>query len=455
MNLKLKSGLLIFFIPVLFLTFSSCFTEESQNYTGKRNRINIEFSESDSVFANPGQGWMSSRLPGSIKYIRIGWAELEPEKGKYNWGPFERAIEEGREKGRKISIRIMTCNAHSKTYYTSPKWLFDYGCKGIEYLRGGDDPTFGGIRTLRIEPVYSDPLFLYHHEEFIKALADKYNGSPDLEFLDIGSYGIWGEWHTPNPAPVEVRKKIVDMYVNAFTKTPLVFMTDDAEVLPYALSKGTGLRRDGVGSRWHENTWIGSEKYAGVEDMAEAWKQAPVVFEWYGNYDYLLSRNWSFDSAVNFMLNNHVTIINDNIGKVPDDQMPKIYKLARLAGARLVLNEISYPVKVKRGNDFKIQMKFSNKGVGKLYHPYVIRCFLLDTGEDIEYYFDLQADLMKWLPGDYEINESVNLPISVKKGKYSLAVGIVDKEGKRNPFKLAINLPEQNGLYILNDIKIN
>lgn len=80
MNLKLKSGLIFLFIPVLFLAFSSRFTEKPQNYTGQRNRINIEFSESDSVFANPGQGWMSSRLPGTIRYIRIGWAELEPEK---------------------------------------------------------------------------------------------------------------------------------------------------------------------------------------------------------------------------------------------------------------------------------------------------------------------------------------------------------------------------------------
>ena len=39
-----------------------------------------------------------------------------------------------------------------------------------------------------------------------------------MEFLDIGSYGIWGEWHPTHPAPVAVRKQIVDMYLQAFPK---------------------------------------------------------------------------------------------------------------------------------------------------------------------------------------------------------------------------------------------
>jgi hypothetical protein len=62
------------------------------------------------------------------------------------------------------------------------------------------------------------------------------------------------------------------------------------QIRPYALSKGTGLRRDGVGSPWHERNWIGTGKYQGLIAMAESWKQAPVVFEWYGNYNYFRHR---------------------------------------------------------------------------------------------------------------------------------------------------------------------
>jgi hypothetical protein len=76
-------------------------------------------------------------------------------------------------------------------------------------------------------------------------------------------------------------------------------MSDDVEVMGYALAHGVGIRRDGVGSPWHEQNWIGSPRYASVQGMADAWKKAPVVFEWYGDYDYLKSQGWSFDAAVN------------------------------------------------------------------------------------------------------------------------------------------------------------
>jgi hypothetical protein len=450
---------LIFFSILfsLFITtrwFHPVGIQKSYQESGENNLTRVTFREVDSAFANPGQGWMSSRFPSTIRYVRLNWADIEPERGKYDWSPFDNAIKSGKEKGIKISIRIMTCNAHSRGYYSSPKWLFDEGCKGKEYLRGGDDPTSGGERIPRIEPDYSDPLFLSRHAEFLKALGQRYNGSTDVEFLDIGSYGIWGEWHTPNPSPVEVRKKIVDMYVQAFPNTPLVFMSDDAEVLPYALDRGTGMRRDGVGSRWHEQTWIGTGKYKGITAMADAWKQAPIVFEWFGDYKYLLQRGWSFDSAVNFMLNNHVTVINDNVGEVPDNKMPQLYKLAKYAGARFVLNELKHEKSIKAGSRTTLNMRWSNTGVGKLYHPYVLRFFFIDSEGKIAFTSDAGCDLTKWLPGEQNIYETVQVPSSIKKGKYKLAIAMVDKTARRLPFRLAINIPEKEGRCQVSEIII-
>ncbi len=303
------------------------------------NPVHVRFAETDSLFDNPGQGWMGRQrslgsgqpLPSSVRYIRFNWADIEPEKGRYNWAVIDDVIAASKLRGATVAFRVMTCNAHSAGYYASPKWLFDAGCRGLEYLRGGDDPTSGGKRITRIEPDYSDPLYLRHHGVFLADLGRRYDGGPDVEFLDIGSYGIWGEWHTPNPAPVEIRKRIVDLYVAAFPRTPLVFMSDDAEVLGYALSHGAGLRRDGVGSPWHEQNWIGSKKYAGVSQMASAWQRAPVVFEWFGDYEYLKSKQWSYDAAVEFMLKNHVTLINDNLGKIPPEAIGQVERLARLA----------------------------------------------------------------------------------------------------------------------------
>ena len=337
-----------------------------------------KFQETDETFANPGQGWMTTRrlpdgpgrFPYSVAYFRLNWEDIEPAEGQYNWQLIDEPLAAWAKREARIAFRIMTTNAHTKGYYCSPKWLFDAGCKSYDYVAGGADIASGGARITRIEPDYGDPLYLEKHGRFIKALAERYDGNPQIEFIDIGSYGIWGEWHTKHPQPWPVRKQIIDMYLNGFRKTQLASMSDDAEALAYALAHGTGFRRDGVGSPWHEANWIGSKKYAQVQGFADQWKRAPVVFEWFGPYDYLLERGWSFDRALEFMAANHVTFINDNVGKVPPDQMPKLEQLARRAGYRFVLREISHPDSLARGETLTVNMKWSNVGVGKLYRRY-------------------------------------------------------------------------------------
>ena len=422
----------------------------------------VTFREVDTLFANPGAGWMSQqrspkgepRFPCSVVYVRFNWADAEPAAGEYNWKLIDDVIAAWKPRGAAVALRVMTCNAHSAGYYTSPKWLFDAGCRSFEYAIKKDDPTSGGKPIPRIEPDYADPLYLARHGAFIKALGKRYDGQPGVEFLDIGSYGVWGEWHTPHPAPLAVRTRIVDMYLDAFRRTPLVFMSDDAEVLPYALEHGAGLRRDGVGSPWHEQNWIGSKKYAAVPGMADTWKKAPMVFEWFGNYDYLKSRNWSFDAAVNFMLSNHVTMINDNVGHVPPEAMPQLEKLARLAGYRFVLRELAHPLSVRRGADLGLKMKWANVGVGKLYRPFKLRLSLLDAGGQPAFSADAKADPRDWLPGEHDLVETIAVPPELKPGEYTLAVALADPTGQHPPLRLAMDAPGQAGRYAVSKVKV-
>jgi hypothetical protein len=427
----------------------------------------IRFQEVDTLFANPGQGWMAHskdnpRFPCSVVYLRFDWADVEPVEGQYNWELIDDAIAACKPRGATVAMRVMTANAHTQGYYCSPKWLFDFGCKGFEYTVSGKDPTSGGRRIPRIEPDYSDPIYLAKHGAFIAALGKRYNGNPNVEFLDIGSYGIWGEWHTPHPASIAVRKKIIDMYLQAFHKTPLVGMVDDAEALGYTLAHGGGYRCDGIGSPKIQSRWTldSDEKYpfypaSTFQAMQQVWEKAPVVFEWYGNYDYFKSKGWSCEASVNFMLTNHVSLINDNFGRVPREALPQLQKLARLAGYRFVLREIGMQKSVPRGGTVGVNMKWANVGVAKLYHAYQLQLALKnDAGQTVATTV-AKADPREWLPGEREIAVEMPIPSDLASGQYSLALALVDPNGEHPPLNLATDAPETKGWYQVGHLRVN
>jgi len=421
--------------------------------------VSVRFNETQTVFQNPGQGWMcgpgsrTTRFPCSVVYIRFQWMEAEPEEGHFNWDVLDKPIAAARARGASIAFRVMTTSAHSRGYYCSPKWLFDAGCKSFDYEVGGDDPTSGGIRIKRIEPDYADPIYLAKHANFIRELGKRYDGNPNVEFLDIGSYGVWGEWHTKHPVAWEVRRQIIDMYLDAFKRTPLAMMSDDAQAMAYALPKGAGYRRDGVGSPSHEQTWIGSKKYKDVPGFADAWQRSPAIFEWYGDYAYMQRRQWSFDNAVKFMLNNHVTLINDNVGKLPDAQMEQLVDLARKSGYRFVLREASHASEVRPGGSLQLKMRWSNVGVSKMYRAFPLEVYLLDASGKTVATLHAAADARKWLPGDHDVVEKLEIPRGVKKGDYTLALALVDGAGKP-AVALAIDAKETDRVYRISTLKI-
>jgi hypothetical protein len=420
----------------------------------------VRFHETDALFRNPGRGWMAferlppktPRLPYAVGYFRLDWYQVEPGEGKFDWSLIDEAIAAWKPLGARIAFRIMTANAHSPGVYCAPKWLFDTGCRGFAYTDGAKDAS--GRDIARIEPDYADPVYLRHYLALVAQLGKRYDGDPNIEFLDIGGYGIWSEWHTKHEVSTDIRRTIADACLTAFKKTPLVMMSDDADTLAYALPRGAGVRRDGVGSPWHEQNWIGSPKYAAVAGFADAWKTAPVVFEWHGNYDQIVSRGWSFDRAVQFMLRNHVTYINDNLQAVPAARMPDLEKLARLAGYRFVLRELRHDPVVRRGAALTVAMQWANVGVGRLYRSYPLSLARLDERGTPVCQVQAKADPRGWLPGAITISESLPIPATVAPGVYSLALALIDPQTGKPAIQLAIDAPEAQRLYRVSRVTV-
>jgi hypothetical protein len=109
-------------ICLVGLTFFALLTRAAED-----NQQRVRFREVDTLFANPGQGWMSqqrnpnceTRFPCSVAYIRFDWTDVEPQESQYNWKFLDDAISAWKPRGAAVAMRVMTANAHSGGYYSS------------------------------------------------------------------------------------------------------------------------------------------------------------------------------------------------------------------------------------------------------------------------------------------------------------------------------------------------
>ena len=101
-----------------------------------------------------------------------------------------------------------------------------------------------------------------------------------------------------------------------------------------------------------------------------------------------------------------------------------------------------------------LQMKWANVGVGKPHHPYVLRLYLLEgTGRPV-LSADAKADPRAWLPGEHSLTELIPVPAALEPAHYVIALGLVDPNAQRRPWRLAIAMPEHEGRYEISNVKV-
>ena len=426
----------------------------------------IKFDENSEIFENPGQGFSSyslgfrtdTKVNYGAGYFRFEWAKLQPVEGSYNWEPIDKALEFFSKNGLPFYFRIMCTNYHGGGKYSTPQWVFLKGAKSHEFKGVKYKTPDGGTSDVHISAYFDDPIFMEEHEKFIKALAARYDGDPRLGGLDLGSFGNWGEWHctsigleNPNMYGFETRKKYADMYLKNFKKSDIFFMTDDHEVLKYALGNKkkarVGLRRDGIGSPWHFGRWIGKPPYDKIERMADVWKDKPIFFEFYGDVNMLHKNKWDIVFSCDWILKNHVSLVNEiplHPQLISDDkERAALDDVCRYAGARLVPEkaEVSYA-----DGKLEVSIEGENKGVARIHLPYRMKYELRDSSGKVVFGMLSSQDPRKLLPGKFKFSDTMR--VSLKPNEtYSLSLRIFHTKKIFRDFKFAVkNLNEDGSL---------
>ena len=355
--------------------------------------VRIVPKETDEILANPGMGWetfhrtadddknLPSWIPSTVHYARWGWGTLEPEEGKIDYDFLDGVLEETRQAGQKLAFRAMCCSSYPRRPY-HPEWLQEIGGK-VVVTRYGNGPE------LEV-PVLDDPVVLAAHLDFIKRLGARYDGHPDIDHVDLGSVGWWGEWHmsqstnAPMPTP-ETQKKIVDAYLAAFQKTPLVMLIGGGDMLKYAVENGAGWRADCLGDMGgFSKTWchmrMAYPQRLPEADAIDAWKTAPVAWETCWDMRKWVNEGWSLRFIFNYALALHGSVINNKSAPLPEGEniRPEVERFLRRLGYRLVLKELKHPKQAKPGEKLKLAMKWQNTGSAPCYQPYRLAYRLTD-----------------------------------------------------------------------------
>jgi hypothetical protein len=430
------------------------------------NKVKVIPQRTDELLANPGMGWQTFHrfadedenlegLPSSSAYFRLYWSEIEPVEGEIDFAKFDELLARARRAGQKLAFRIM-CAGTREDYMYVPRWLKDKGCKGFEYRYRGKGPKHW-------VPDMDDPIFQKAHFRLIEELGKRYNGHPDLDLVDIGSVGLWGEWHMSGTGvelpSIETRLAIIDAYCEAFPNTPKVMLIGDAEGMRHAIGRGCGWRADCLGDMGgFSKSWNHMECFypqqirrTGAE---EAWKRAPVAFESCWDMRKWKQEGWDIRYIFDYALNYHVSYLNNKSAPIPEGTRDEIERLLRRMGYRLVLKRLEHEGTVSPVSPLTISMIWENVGVAPPYRDYPLAFRLTEVEGRENHIFVTGISIKGWLPGRTKIAETLKLPEDLKPGRYELALAVVDPLTHEPAIRLAIAGRAEDGWYPLSRIEV-
>ena len=274
----------------------------------------IKLTKTDAVLHNPGCGAMLlqrgankirfDQLPQDAWFLKeklvdkiefaIPWSVLEPEEGKILWDhpDWEGCINSWIDAGFKIALEVRGMDTWG-TFYNQgvPQWVFDAGAKYVdeplELYKGGWTLNFLNFDEAEHPvryPVYWDEVYLEKAGNLIKAMGERYNGRPEIEYVCNGMMGRWGEMHLSSHSPlkpwfdagfsreiyVETLCRLIDMHKEAFPDTRIcqeicapVFGEDGGEdylsfwdvpeIYEYLAANKVIIKNNSIGKSWHGN----------------------------------------------------------------------------------------------------------------------------------------------------------------------------------------------------------
>jgi len=492
-NMVLKrAGSAVMAGAIMLAAFSDCRSIKSDDEFCNQ-LITVLPKRDDTPLVNPGKGWIVycdgtwdfSKVEektwefATLGYCRFSWSAIEVADGVYDWTKIDSALDQCRKAGKTFAFGIMTSNPTSTVDYHTPKFILDReDVNSLTLLVPNsaypDDTVPGGYKLFTKHEVnYKDPGegFFIKLKQFVRALRERYGNEPDIEYIDIRSFGSWGEnthaWlfgsdeegydqgicdqsrHDQGVDP-DVMKKCWQIYIDEFKGTGIQLMTAWGygcnyctnftlkEPFYWAAEQGVGVRRDGFSGK---NGCVSAEVLWSVN-------KAPSALEMPGGYQGVRKNyNFSAEDLIESPEYNRASYYP--IGAYGNDGNNMVKELGEAMkaitnriGYYFVLRETTVSSSLGIGKPGVIRMDWYNYGVAKLFLKSRVELALLDEQNNVVDRCTLEGVDPSSFVSELDIltKDKANRISSTftfnkaESGKdYKLAIGVFTERGYENP----------------------
>lgn len=444
---------------LLFYFFNFSFFQTRLDQPPTANIQDVTFGSIPDPIANPLMGWapsatnLRSSQAHSLVYAYLTWHDFEPLPGVFDFTSFEaeQNFSKWRADNVRVVFRFVMDMPGSTAHRDIPDWLYS--------AIGGDGEPYNNSYGMGFSPNYANSLLIQYHQKALQALGNRYGQDDFVAFVEMGSLGHWGEWHTNYNAGLRrmplanIRDQYVSHYVGAFPHTPILMRR------PFAVASqlGLGVYNDMAGDLSATNIWLDwianggtyyetGEKNA-IVPMPDAWKTAPMGGEQTESISSQAFYATNLSQTVQLLRASHTTFLG------PGSPWSQPVGGALQAGIDTVLQNMGYRIRIQNvrmpllnhvGSTTQVSMTFANDGVAPMYASWPVKVYIFDGSGQPQTTIAPVMDVQKILPGaPYEI--SFLLPTAgLKSGLYKLGFAIIDPHTTHPGVRLAMNNPRQD-----------
>ena len=417
---------------------------------GQSHRIRIEkisFKESAIRLQNPYRGFVPmacknspSSIPYSTVYSTITWKELEPTEGKYRWDLLEKCWGTHIKKGRQVAFRFQVLSPDENNLRTYPQWFIKKNHLSEKSF------SIDGVEGKAFD--WNHPEFFKAHERLIHEMARRYDKNPNVAWVEIGSYGFWGEWHMHGnselAASLETRTKIYHDYQKSFTSVPLVIPFDDKEISSLAVTDRHSVRNDCLGPKRSNNHFNRSMASLSTNILVSSHAHVFTPSELCGGPD--RGEQYIYDLAKNdfeALKQQRISTIGPNGAEylfTKDKELLEAMKqVNHHLGYKYVIRESQFTSVLMPEDDFEIKILIDNSGSSSLPDKLFDTIISFESKSSKSNFYaetNEKWDAAHWDPGEHILK--FNYPAYLlEPGDYKVFLSLKDRRNKKSFLKFS------------------